>query len=108
MKISTVFVVALNVAFVIAGGPVESVPPGNCPNCATGQIDPKRNTFDEYRQFNLDVLNNAPTDGICSGNRVKRIFNGQLGIPPVKDVCCCEPTSGPFYKVWPPFGGIPE
>jgi hypothetical protein len=104
MKISIIFVVALNVAFVFAGGPDESVPPGNCPNCATGQLDPRKNTFDEYRQFNLDVKKNSPTDGNCPGNRAKRIFDGSKGIPPVENVCCCEPINSPFYDTWPPTG----
>lgn len=113
MKSLIILFVAANIALVFGGGSEFIVPSpddtnengsGNCPNCATGQLDPWKNSFAEYRQWNLWVKKNAPLDGNCPGNRVKRIFNGALGNPPRANICCCEPTNSPFYTVWLPTG----
>lgn len=108
MKSLTILIVIVNIALVFGGGSNvipspedESVAPGNCPNCATGQLDPWKNTFPEYRQFNLWVKKNAPTTGNCPGNRKVRIFDGSKGNPPQANVCCCEPDGNPFVAVWP-------
>lgn len=60
-----------------------------CPDCDMSNVD--NQSFSEWIDLNLEK--NAPADGICDENMVKRIF---LGRSNQLDKCCCEPKNSPF------------
>lgn len=72
MNLLTILTFLGVIAMVLGGGPIfspskepeESLAPGTCPNCATGQLNNSLDFgFAEYRQKNCDAKKNAPTDG---------------------------------------------
>lgn len=60
-----------------------------CPNCEMAYA----NRMPLWYWFNVQMnRTNGPADGICDGDRVKRILE-ETGKP---TKCCCEPRSSPF------------
>ena len=61
----------------------------DCPDCDMTITEKEK--FSEW--IDLHIERNGPPDGLCSNNKVKRIFFGGFN---QLDKCCCEPKDSPF------------